>query len=128
VRHVLVPHYREAGWPIQRVLTDGGSEFRGAFDETLGLRHTRTKPRHAFTNGFVERFQQTILHDHWSVEFRRRYFTKLGQLETSLPGYLRFYNHERSHHGYRTQGRTPAHSSGERSMPEVFRPFRARTD
>jgi hypothetical protein len=24
LRHVLVPHSREAGWPIQRVLTDGG--------------------------------------------------------------------------------------------------------
>ena len=24
------------------------------------------------------------------------------------PGYLRFYNHERAHHGYRTRGRTPA--------------------
>ncbi len=89
----------------------GGSEFKGAFDETcekLGIRHTRTKPRHAFTNGFVERFQQTILHDHWRVEFRRRYFTKLRQLEASLQSYLRFYNHERAHHGYRTQSRTPA--------------------
>jgi transposase InsO family protein len=110
LRHV-VQHFRKAGHHVRRVLTDRGSEFEGAFQEAcrdLALRHTRTKPRHAFTNGFVERLQQTILHDHWRIEFRRRYFTKLPQLDASLQSYLRFYNHERAHHGYRTRGRTPA--------------------
>lgn len=107
----VAPHFRKADFPVQRVLTDRGSEFKGTFDEacrTLHIRHTRTQPHHAWTNGFVERLQQTILHDHWRVEFRRRYFTKLQQLEASLQSYLRFYNHERAHHGYRTKGRTPA--------------------
>ena len=27
LREVLVPHFRKAGWPIQRVLTDRGREF-----------------------------------------------------------------------------------------------------
>jgi transposase InsO family protein len=111
LRQRLVPFFRKAGHPLQRVLTDRGSEFKGAFDQacrSLGLRHTRTKPRHAFTNGFVERLQQTILHEHWRIEFRRRYFTRLGQLDASLQSFLRFYNHERTHHGYRTRGRTPA--------------------
>ncbi len=109
--HLLVPHYRQAGWPIQRVLTDGGSEFKGDFDKAcreLGIRHTRTQPRHAWTNGFVERLQGTILHEHWRVEFRRRYFTRLPQIQHSLDSFLRFYNHDRPHHGYRTRGRTPA--------------------
>jgi transposase InsO family protein len=64
LRHTLLPVFAKAGWPIQRVLTDGGGEFKGTFDEVCvarGLRHTRTKPRHAWTNGFVERLQQTIL-------------------------------------------------------------------
>ena len=111
LRKQVIPRFRQAGHPLQRVLTDRGSEFKGAFDEacrTLGIRHTRTKPRHAFTNGFVERLQQTILHEHWRIEFRRRYFTRLRQLEASLQSYLRFYNHQRTHHGYRTRGRTPA--------------------
>ena len=110
LRHVLVPHYREAGWPIQRVLTDRGSEFAGAFAkacQALGIRHTQTKPRHAWTNGFVERLQGTILHEHWRVEFRRRSFTQLPQLQRSLDSFLRFYNHERPHHGYRTRGSHP---------------------
>ncbi len=111
LQRALVPHYRQAGWPIRRVLTDGGSEFKGAFDDAcreLGIRHTRTKPRHPWTNGFVERLQGTILHEHWRVEFRRRYFTRFPQLQRSLDGFLHFYNHDRPHHGYRTRGRTPA--------------------
>jgi transposase InsO family protein len=109
-RHV-VPLYREAGWPIQRVLTDGGPEYKGAFDEAcrvLGIRHTRTKPRHCWTNGFVERLQGTILHEHWRVVFRRRYFTSRAQLQQSLDGFMGFYNERRPHHGYRLRGRTPA--------------------
>src|SRR5438093_800316 len=31
LREVVVPHYRRAGWPVCRVLTDGGPEFQGAF-------------------------------------------------------------------------------------------------
>src|SRR5215831_1317999 len=72
LRTILVPHYRRAGWRLRRVLTDGGPEFHGAFDgacRQLRLRHTRTKPRHAWTNGFVERLQGTILQEHWRVAF-----------------------------------------------------------
>jgi transposase InsO family protein len=111
LRTVLVPHYRRAGWPVQRVLTDGGPEFKGTFDDTcraLGIRHTRTKPRHAWTNGFVERLQGTILQEHWRVAFRRRYFTSRVALQRSLDGFLHFYNHERAHQGYRLRGQPPA--------------------
>lgn len=108
---ILVPHYRRAGWPIQRVLTDGGGEFHGAFEaacRALGIRHTRTKPRHAWTNGFVERLQGTILQEHWRVEFRRHYFTTRAALARSLDGFLRFYNEHRPHQGYRLRGHPPA--------------------
>lgn len=111
LRTVLVPLYGRAGWPIARVLTDGGSEFKGAFDAAcreLGIRHTRTKPRHAWTNGFVERLQGTILTEHWRVAFRRRYFTSRAQLQRSLDEYLRFYNRQRPHQGYRLRGQVPA--------------------
>jgi transposase InsO family protein len=116
LRQVLVPLYRRAGWPIQRVLTDCRSEFQGALAQAcreLGIRHTRTKPRHARTNGFVGRLQGTSLHEHWRVEFRRRYFTRASQLEASLQRCLRFYNEQRPHHGYRLRGRTRPSSSGE---------------
>jgi transposase InsO family protein len=111
LRDILVPLYRRAGWPLQRVLTDGGGEFKGAFDEAcrqLGIRHTRTQPRHAWTNGFVERLQGTILQEHWRVQFRRRYFTSRTALARSLAAFMRFYNDQRPHQGYRLRGQTPS--------------------
>ena len=107
----LAISFQEAGWPVKRVLTDRGSEFKAGFDlacEDLDIVHTRTKPRHAWTNGFVERLQSTILHEHWSIAFRRRYFTTTKQLEISLQRFLRYYNDERPHFGYRIKGRTPS--------------------
>jgi transposase InsO family protein len=111
LRAVLVPAVARAGWPLRRVLTDGGGEFKAEFDAAcaqLGIRHTRIKPRHAWTNGFVERLQQTILTEHWRVVFRRHYFTSRATLDRSLRGFMQFYNFDRPHHGYRVRGRTPA--------------------
>ena len=111
LREVVRPAYRDAGWRLHRVLTDNGKEFKGAFAAGcagLGIRVTRTKPRHAWTNGVVERFQKTILHEHWRIAFRRQYFTGARALQRSLDRFLQFYNHERTHRGYRLRGRTPA--------------------
>ena len=111
LREGVRPAYRQAGWTLQRVLTDNGKEFKGAFaagGEHLGIQVTRTKPRHAWTNGFVERFQKTILHEHWRIAFRRQYFTGRRALQMTLERFLKFYNYERPHRGYRLNGRTPA--------------------
>ena len=62
LQHVLVPFYPEAGWPAQRVLTDRGGEFAGTLFEGLpGARDQphQSPPRHAWTNGFVERLPGT---------------------------------------------------------------------
>ena len=93
------------------MLTDRGSEFKADFDlacEDLEITYTRTKPRRLWTNGFIERLQSTIRHEHWRIAFRRRYFTTQGQLEASLQRFLYFYNDERPHFEYRTKGRTPS--------------------
>ena len=111
LREVVRPGYRQAGWSLQRVLTDNGKEFKGVFADgcaRLGIRVTRTKPRHAWTNGFVERLQKTILHEHWRVAFRRQYFTTHRGLQASLDRFLKYNNFERTHRGYRLKGRTPA--------------------
>ena len=111
LREIVRPAYRKAGWELQRVLTDNGKEFKGAFAvgcEALGIRVTRTKPRHAWTNGFVERLQKTILHEHWRIAFRRQYFRGRRALQTTLDRFLHFYNYDRPHRGYRLNGRTPA--------------------
>ena len=68
---VVRPGYEAAGWRLRRVLTDNGKEFKAGFVTTCataGVEHTRTKPRHARTNGFVEGLQGTILHEHWRVD------------------------------------------------------------
>ena len=108
---VVLPGYRAAGWRLKRVLTDNGKEFKARFGTTCAdrqVRHTRTKPRHAWTNGFVERLQGTILHEHWRIAFRRHYFRSAPALQRSLDRFLVFYNTQRPHRGYRLRGRTPA--------------------
>ncbi len=107
----LRPVYHHAGHPLRAVLTDGGPEWKASFAhtcQTLGVEHRRTRPRHAWTNGFVERLQGTILAELWRVAFRRTYYTHRNQVERDLQSYLRFYNTERPHQGYRLKGRTPA--------------------
>jgi len=56
----------------------------------------------------VERLQGTILQEHWRVAFRRRYFTSPRGLQHALDHFMRYYNRDRPHQGYRLRGRTPA--------------------
>jgi len=69
---------------------------------------------HAWTNGFVERLQGTILDDPWRVEFRSRFFTRAVAMQTALDHYLQFHNRRRVHQGYRTKGQMPAGTFFER--------------
>ena len=110
LRERVLPGYQRAGHRVRAVLTDNGPEWQAGFRracQAAAIEARRTKPGHAWTNGFVERLQGTILTEHWRVVFRRSYFTRLVQLEATLQRYLRFYNRERTHRGYRLHGRTP---------------------
>ena len=42
------------------------------------------------------------------IVFRRRYFCRKHQLQSSLVSFLEFYNFHRLHQGFRTKGRTPS--------------------
>ena len=110
LRQLVVPRLKEAGHRLKAVLTDGGPEFRLAFEQAcarLKIEHRRTRPRHPWTNGFVERLQGTILTELWRCAFRRTYYRDLKPMARDLQEYLRFYNFERPHRGYRLKGRTP---------------------
>ncbi len=100
-----------AGWRLERVLTDNGSEFRsGVFGDTvrgLGATQTFIRAGRPATNGGVERVQRTILEECWRPSFARSLVPKLTGLTRDLAGYLRYYNEERAHTGRLTQGRTP---------------------
>lgn len=110
---------RRAGLTLRTATTDNGPEFGRPFGETCraaGVRHHRIPPRSPNLNAFVERFQGTVLHLHYRVAFRYRYYTRVETIDADLQAFLRFYNFERPHRGYRTKGRTPASNfCGQRS-------------
>jgi transposase InsO family protein len=84
------------GIRVRRVLTDNGTGYKkifGAACADAGIRWTRTKPYHPWTNGRAERFIQTLqrecLYDqHLETSDERRYL---------LARWLAFYNADRPH-------------------------------
>jgi transposase InsO family protein len=101
-----------AGWQLERVLSDNGNEFRGlAFPATLqrlGARHSRIHAGRPQTNGHVEALHKTILDECWRPAFARYLYPRYTGLRRELDSYLRFYNHDRVHHGRLTHGRISA--------------------
>jgi transposase InsO family protein len=84
------------GIQVRRVLTDNGSGYKRTFHEralALGVRHTRTKPYHPWTNGRVERFNGTIQREClYGEEFHSE-----EQRDLAVALYLAYYNAERPH-------------------------------
>jgi transposase InsO family protein len=101
----------DAGWRLERVLTDNGNEFgRRAFAAALpaGTRHSQIRSGRPQTNGHVERLHRTILEECWRPVFARYLHLRLTGLKRDLASYLEDYNHHREHHGRITAGRRPA--------------------
>jgi len=100
-----------AGWRLERILSDNGSEFKGAFSselERLGVRQSRIRAGRPQTNGNVEALHNTILDECWRPAFARYLQPRLTGLKRELVDNLRFYNHERAHTGRLTNGAVPA--------------------
>ena len=65
----VLPFYESHGLPVQAVLTDNGTEYKGRptvhlyeiFLELNDIEHRTTKIGNPRTNGFVERFNRTVL-------------------------------------------------------------------
>ena len=74
----------------------------------LGIRWQKLPPRSPNLNGFVERFQASVLHLHYGTAFRYRFYTSDADIDADLRAWLRYDNFERPHRGYRTRGRIPA--------------------
>lgn len=110
----VLPFYAQHDLPVQAILTDNGREFCGteqhAYELYLALndiRHRRTKVRRPQTNGFVERFNRTVLDEFFRIAFRTKLFESVAQLQADLDAWLLHYNTERPHQGYRNLGRRP---------------------
>jgi transposase InsO family protein len=110
----VLPFYRDLDLPIRAVLTDNGREFCGTeqhpYELYLALNdieHRRTRIRTPRTNGFVERFNGTVLDEFFRVKMRDRFYGSVEALQDDLDAWLVHYNTERPHLGYRNQGRRP---------------------
>ena len=111
----VLPFYEEHSAEVEHLLTDNGREYCGRelkhhFELFLAIsqiRHRRTEVRSPQTNGFCERFHRTVKEEFFSSAFRQTLYESVAQLQQDLDRYLDFYNRERAHRGYRTQGRTP---------------------
>jgi hypothetical protein len=115
LHHHVLPFYEEHGVAVEHLLTDNGREFCGRelhhpFELYLAIsqvRHRRTEVRSPETNGFCERFHRTLKEEFFAVAFRKTFYESVEHLQADLDQYLNFYNRQRAHQGYRTQGRTP---------------------
>lgn len=111
----VLPFYREQGLPIEAILTDNGTEYRGRpmihlyeiFLELSDIEHRYTKVAHPRTNGFVERFHRTVLDEFFRTAFRKKFYESVEALQVDLDVWLVYYNYERPHRGYRNMGRRP---------------------
>jgi transposase InsO family protein len=85
------------GVRIERVLTDNAMAYTSqAYEravESVGARHKRTRPYRPQTNGKAERFIKTLLAE-WA--YGRAYRTNHERL-AALPGWVDYYNAERTH-------------------------------
>jgi len=85
------------GIRVRRVLTDNGTGYKRVFGEACanaGVRWTRTKPYHPWTNGRVERFIRTLQRECLYVG---RHFTSDEERRYAMALWLDFYNADRPH-------------------------------
>jgi transposase InsO family protein len=110
--HLVAAELKAAGWKLQEITTDNGSEFRsklfGDAVDTEGARQRKIKAGRPNSNGCAERVQLTILEECWRPAFSRSLAPKITALQRDLDEYLTYYNTDRAHTGRLTQGRLPA--------------------
>ena len=110
----VLPFYRNLDLPVSAILTDNGREFCGTerhpyelYLDLNGIEHRRTRVKTPKTNGFVERFNGTVLDEFFRVVMRETFYDTVDALQADLDAWLVHYNTERPHLGYRNQGRRP---------------------
>lgn len=111
----VLPFYESHGLTVEHILTDNGREYCGRamihpyqiFLELYDIKHRRTKVATPRTNGFVERFNRTILDEFFRETFRKKLYTSVAELQADLDEWLKHYNTERPHRGYRNMGKRP---------------------
>ena len=111
----VLPFYQEHALGVEHILTDNGREYCGRpmihpyqiFIEFNDIQHRKTKVATPRTNGFVERFNRTVLDEFFRETFRTKFYGSVEELQQDLDQWLHYYNYERPHRGYRNKGRRP---------------------
>jgi len=111
----VLPFYESHGLTIEAILTDNGTEYKGRpmihlyeiFLDFNEIEHRKTKVGRPRTNGFVERFNRTVLDELFRQAFREKFYQSVEALQEDLDLWLLYYNQERPHRGYRNMGRRP---------------------
>ncbi|MEY9898878.1 transposase InsO family protein [Bradyrhizobium sp. USDA 329] len=111
----VVPFFDARGIPLNRILTDRGTEYCGnpehhEYELYLAVEdidHTRTKTRSPQTNGIVERFHRTVLEEFYRVVFRKKIYPSITALQSDLDEWIAAYNEVRPHQGRWCYGKTP---------------------
>ena len=111
----VLPFYEDNGLRIEAILTDNGTEYKGTatghlyeiFLDFNDIEHRTTRVATPRTNGFVERFNRTVLDEFFRTAFRKKLYVSIEELQTDLDVWLHHYNYERPHRGYRNMGRKP---------------------
>jgi transposase InsO family protein len=129
----VLPFYEAQGFEVEHILTDNGREDCGRamihpyeiFLELNDIEHRRTKVATPRTNGFVERFNRTVLDEFFREAFRKKFYASLDALQEDLDTWLEYYNNERPHRGYRNMGRRPIETIEEGKLIKEQRPKEA---
>lgn len=90
-------HFDARGIRVRRVLTDNGAGYKRRFGAAcleLGLRWTRTKPYHPWTNGRVERFNRTLQRE---CLYTGDFFSSDEERRLAIALFLATYHSERPH-------------------------------
>jgi hypothetical protein len=123
----VLPFYARLDLPVQTILTDNGASSAAprVIPTSSTWRSTTSTPQRTRvgsprTNGFVERFNGTVLEEFFRPTMRRQLYESVEALQADLDAWLHHYNHERPHLGYRNQvaGRGRLSSCSSASHPQ----------
>ena len=111
----VVPFYDKHQIPLQRILTDRGTEYCGnrehhEYELYLAVEdidHSRTKAKSPQTNGICERFHRTMQEEFFWTAFRKKIYRTPEELQADLDQWLIHYNTQRPHTGKYCYGKTP---------------------
>lgn len=109
----VLPTLEAHGQKIETVLSDNGRGFCGRPDQhpdesflyLEDIPHHTTRVKRPQFNGILERFQRTLLDEHFRVEERRTRFETIEEMQTVLDDYLESYTAKRPDQGRGMNGR-----------------------